>query len=92
MKALDLTVAGSLIEVELADFLGFRITRTYVLIQLDPEVRQGVRRVVRVGDGFLPINALGLVIQAHVDRIVGLLLVVRVSRGSRSSPVDIGRR
>ncbi len=63
-----------------------RLLPEAVLIELHPEVAQGKRRVVGVGDGLRAGQPLLPVVERHRDLVIGPLLPVLRSRSSVGSP------
>ena len=66
-----------------------RIQLESVLVELHPEVRQRVRRIVAVDNGFLSINASLVLIERRLDAIIGTLLPVTMARRTSGIPIDI---
>ena len=59
-----------------------RIVLENILIELQPDVLQGVGRAVDVGDRFAARNAPSLLVERNLDAIVGALLPILRTRGA----------
>ena len=62
-----------------------------ILVQLEPEIGQGVRRIVAVGNEFRGGKALIVLIQSRVDIVVDFLLPVLMTRRTAGVSIDIRR-
>jgi hypothetical protein len=71
--------------------VGVGVFVEYVLFELEPEVAQFVGGIVEVGDRFGAGNALLLVVEFHLDVVVGPLLPVGRSRRPGGRTVRVGR-
>lgn len=74
----QLTKAHLRIDAGFGHFRRVRILASVILIELDPEVSQLIGRIVDVGDGFGAFDGLIVIIELHINHIVGLLLPVHV--------------
>ena len=63
----------------------------YVLIELQPKIGEGIRRIIGVGNLFRSHQFLIVIIQDQVHFIVGLLLKIRMTRCTRCRAVFIWR-
>ena len=72
------------------DFLVDAVGVLFVLVQLQPDVLQYVRGIVRIRDGTRPFQHVGVFVQPHFQIVVRLLLVVRRTRGAAGRTVAVG--
>ena len=63
----------------------------HILIELHPQVGQGVRTVVAVGNPFRPGKYVGLLVKVQLDVVVRAVLVVGVARSPCRIAVAVGR-
>ena len=71
--------------------LGVGIFAKQVLIELQPKIGQRVGRIVVIGDDLGTADALIGVIEFDINRVIGFLLPVAVSRRARSGALFVGR-
>ncbi len=67
-----------------------RVAAEAVLVELQPEIPQGVGRTVGVGDGFAAGDHPPCFVQRHLDVVVGPLLPVAGGRRPRGVAVHVG--
>ena len=65
---------------------------TDILVELYPQIRQRIGRIVGIGNGFFSVEALGFVIDFDVHHIVSTLLIVCGTRGTTCGSIIIGSR
>ena len=62
-----------------------------VLVQLQPNILQHIGGIVRVRDGSVPLQGVGVFVQPNFQIVIRLLLVVRRTRGAAGRAVAVGR-
>ena len=72
--------------------VGIVFPAVLILVQLQPQIGELVRRVVEVGDRFRPCEPLLVFIQCSLDVIVAALLPVFGTRGAAGGTIFVRRR
>ena len=63
-----------------------------VLVELQPQVREGIGRIVGVGDSFGAADTLIVVIEFDCNHVIRFLLPILVPRSAGGGAVRVGRR